>query len=59
MGSIREKREKKKEREAGRGREPMHHSNPDRPLIQLTDRDTGAAGMICLRVVQRDMGHLI
>lgn len=37
-----ERREVDKNRErrgeACRGREPIHHNNPDRPLIQLTDR---------------------
>lgn len=42
------KRERGREGEMSRGRERIHHSNPDRPLIQLTDSDTAAAGMICL-----------
>lgn len=40
-------------------REPINHGDPDRLLIQLTDRDTGAAGMICLRALQWDVGHSI
>lgn len=35
----------------GWGKEPIHHMDPDRPLIQLTDRDARAAGMIRLRAV--------
>lgn len=42
------KRTEEGEREKHKRGGGIHHSNPDRPLIQLTDRETAAAGMICL-----------